>query len=272
MTLMKPESIQRSASLLNVLVLAVIVWRLRRSANLLPGVLYLCISGYPSVFSIFLGASLRIEQKRGRQEPLDPARHTQAFVLLLAGWQLAIIGLLNMWPLGFSDFWVTTAIGYLSAAIVMILSYKLVAIADRSEQVGGSRPISYFGRPRSRRIFFAAFVYTPLVVPLTMMSVEWSNAKWCPAVLKVPQFWLLLVALLSAAAAGFVFQRYRAAERVRTRTGRIIAVVTLMVLGLAAAIEIALRYDVLMYALSSIAVVCIAASVYWLSLAREAST
>ena len=176
-----------------------------------------------------------------------------------------------MWPLGFSDSRVTIAIGYLSATIFMILSYKLVALADRSQQEGGSKPLSFFGRPRSRRLAFCALIYSP-IGPLIIMSAEWSNAKWCPAVLKVPRFWLLLVALLSAVAAGFVFQRYRAAERVRTRTGRVTAVVTLMVLGLAAAIEIGLRYDVLMYALSSIAVACIAASVYWLSLAREANT
>jgi len=103
------------------------------------------------------------------------------------------------------------------------------------------------------------------------MSVEWSDARWCPMILRLPQFYLLVVALLSVVCAGFLFQRYRGVERTRTRATRVLAAVTLSVLGFAAAVQIFVGHDVQMYLLSSVTVACVAASVYWLSLAREGS-
>lgn len=256
-------------SLLSVFVLAELVWQIRSGMNLLPGALYLLVSGYPNLFSLALVANLRMKQRRGTPEPAAWAVQTRARVLLLVGWQLAILGSINMWPFGLPASRVSTIMGYLLAGAFMILSYKLVAIADSSRQAGGSRPISYFGRPRPRRLFFAGFVYTPIGF-LILMSVEWSNAPWCPVILRPPRFLLLVVVLLSAAAAGLIFQRYRGTERGRSRAERVLTVVTLVVLGFAAASQIILGEDIYMYAFSSIAVVCIAATVYWLSLAEGA--
>ena len=175
-----------------------------------------------------------------------------------------------MWPFGLPVSRVSIIMGYLLAAAFMILSYKLVAIADSSKQEGGSRPINYFDCPRPRRLFFAGFVYTPIGF-LILMSVEWSDAPWCPMILRLPHFYLLVVGLLSVVSAGLLFHRYRGVERTRTRATRVLAAVTLFVLGFAAAVQIFVGYDVQMYLLSSVTVACIAASVYWLSLAREGS-
>jgi hypothetical protein len=190
-----------------------------------------------------------MKQRKGIPEPAAWALHTRAYVLLLSGWQLAIIGSFNMWPFGLRVSRVAVALGYLLAGAFMILSYKLVAIADSSKQEGGSGPISYFGRPRPRRFFFAGFVYTPIGF-LILMSVEWSDAPWCPTILRLPQFFLLLVALLSAVSAGLIFHRYRGIERNRSRAERVLATSTLLVLGLAAAVQIFLgkrRTDVLAF-------------------------
>lgn len=262
------RSIQSTLSLLGLFVLAMLLWEIRSSARLLPGALYLCVSGYPSLFSQALVASLRMKERKGIPEPAAWDLHTRTYVLLLSAWQLALIGSLNMWPFGFPVSWVSVTMGYLLAGAFMIITYKLVAIADSSKQEGGSRPINYFGRPRPRWIFFCAFVYAP-IGPLIIMSQEWADAKWCPAILQPPRIWLLLVALVSIVSLGLIFQRYRVAGRVEHRVGTVLAVGTLLVLVLATVGQIFVGYDLEMYLLSSITVTCMAASVYWLSRARE---
>jgi hypothetical protein len=181
---------------------------------------------------------------------------------------MAVIGLLNMWPFGFSESRVLIIVGYLLAGVFVVLSYKLVALADNLEQEGGAKPITFFGRPRSRRLFFAALIYSP-VGPLIPMSIIWSDAPWCPILLRPPQFWLLLVVLLSALSAVLIFHRYRRVERNQARARRVVAAVTLLVLGLAAAAQIVSMYDAYMYALSSVTLTCIAATVHWSLGAKE---
>ena len=261
--------IRRAGLLLELFILAVLLGG-RSSSSSLPGALYVLAGTYPGLVSLSLATSLRIKLRKSDPGPAAWKLHTRAYILLLSGWQVAIIGVLNMWPFGLSKSQISATIGYLLAAVFMVLSYKLVAIADSSEQEGGGRPISYFGRPRSRRIFLCAFVYTP-VIPLIMMSVGWSSLNWCPTLLKIPQVLLLLVTSLSAVSAGLIFQRYRNVERDATRVGRILARVTLLLLGLATSVQIMLRYDLYMYVLSSITLLCTAATVHWLWLARERS-
>jgi hypothetical protein len=268
---MSLASIRRGSSLLGVFVFALLLWQIRSSKELLPGALYLCASAYPNLFSLSLISRLRVKGANGILDPEAWVLHSKAYVLLLSGWQLAVIGSINLWPFGLSVSPATVIAGYLLAAAFMMFSYKLVAIADDSKQEGGSRPINYFGRPRSRRMFFCGFVYTPIGL-LVAFGIVWSDWRLCPAILRVPQIWTLLAALLAAMSAGLIFQRYRSVERNRTRGGRALATGTLLVIGCATVLQVFLGFNVQMYFLSSVSVSCIAASIYWLSRAKEAGT
>lgn len=264
------KNIQRGGSFLELFVIVVLISYGRSVRPLLPGGLYLVAASYLGLFSLIPASTLLRKQRMGELEPAAWALRRRAYILLLAGWQVAIIGLLNLLQFSFSESWVSIVIGYLSAGIFMILSYKLVAIADDHQQEGGQRPINYFGRPRSRRIFFCGFVYTPIGL-LVAFSIVWSDWKLCPPLLRLPQLWLLLTALLSAASAGLIFQRYRVAGVNKALAGKLIAV-TFLGLGLAGAIQIFLDAAApYLYLLSSMAIACTAMAVYWLSLAKENS-
>ena len=119
-----------------------LLWETRSGTRLLSGALYLCVSGYPSLFSQALVASLRVKERKGVPEPAAWDLHRRAYVFLLSAWQLAIIGSLNMWPFGFPVSWVSVAMGYLLAGAFLSFTFKLVALADSSKQEGGPRPIN----------------------------------------------------------------------------------------------------------------------------------
>lgn len=265
---MELNRIQSAASLLEVLVVAVLIWCRPAVTPLLPGAIFLIVATYPGLFSIQLATNLRIRQRRGSPEPAAWLIHTRAYVLLLAGWQVVIVGLLNLWPFAFPDSRVSGAIGYVLMIFFLILSYKLVAIADTSKQEGGARPISYFGRPRSRRLFLCGLVYTP-IIPLIILSSVWSGAQWCPVLLRRPQVWLLVVTLLSTVSSGLIFQRYRGAREDMSKAQAVLIIVTIVVLGLAATVQMILHHDVYVYALSSITLIFIAVTIYWLLFARS---
>ena len=241
-----------------------------RGPVLLAGFLYLIVANYLDLFAAFVATRVRKQQMRGNPDPTTWLLNTRAYVLFLSAWQVAIVGFLNMWPFEFSDSRLSAILGYLLAGIFVIVSYGFVAIADSSEQEGGSRPLNFFGRPRSRRLVFCALIYSP-IGPLVILSTVWSDAKWCPTLLRAPQFWLLLTALLSAVTAALLFQRYLRSGPNKTSAMRVL-IGTLSILGLEAAIQLMFTYSTYVYVLSSITLACIAASVYWLSLAREANT
>jgi hypothetical protein len=262
------KGLERSGLLLQLLLLAALIWF--RNSLQLVGVLFLIAASYLDLAGLSLAINLRKKQRRGAPESAAWALHKRAYVLFCAAWQVAVIGFLNLGALWFSGSRTSVIVGYLAATIFMILSYKMVAIADSPEQEGGSKPISYFGRPRARKLFFCAFVYTP-IGPLIMMSLEWSGLKWCPVVLRPPQFWLLATTLLSLAAAALILQRYRTVTANKSLRAKVL-VVTLSGLSVMAAAQIVFAHDVYMSFLSMAACACIAASFYWLSLAREENT
>jgi hypothetical protein len=177
------------------------------------------------------------------------------------------VGLLNLWQSSFSGSLTSVIMGYVLIGIFAVLSFKLVTIADSSRQEGGSKPVNYFGRPRPRWMFFCAFLYTP-TIPLILMSAEWSDARWCPVLLRLPLFWLLLVTLLSAASTALIFHRYRRAAPNKTWAVRV-SIGTLLGLGVTGAVQVMSGYNPAVYVLASITVACVGASTYWLSLSRE---
>jgi hypothetical protein len=261
------NGIQRAGSLISVFILILLISYVGSARFPLFGSLYLILASYLSLFSMIIVTKLRRKLRSDNPEPAAGLLHTRANVLLLSASQVAIIGLLNILGFGFSGSTVSIILGYVLAGGFMILSYKQVAIIDRPAQEGGSKPLSFFGRPRSRRLVFCALIYSP-IGPLIVLSLIWSDWKWCPTLLRIPNIWLLVSAMLALISAGLAFQRYREAGTRREWATQIV-VVTMVVLGLTGFVDILLEYSVYMYALSSIAIVGIAATVYWLSLARE---
>jgi hypothetical protein len=63
---MKIESIKRAGSLVNVLIVAMIVWQFHLGSDLLPGALYLAAAGFPSLFVLELCAKLRSNKGEAR--------------------------------------------------------------------------------------------------------------------------------------------------------------------------------------------------------------
>jgi hypothetical protein len=112
-----------------------------------------------------------------------------------------------------------------------------------------------------------AFLYTP-TIPLIIASVKLSTVRWCPVLLRLPQFWLLLVTLMSIASAGLIFHRYRRATPNKTWAVRTFIAI-LFGLGVAGLVQVLWGYSLAIYLLSSVTVACVGASAYWMSLARQ---
>jgi hypothetical protein len=261
------KGIERAAVLLGLSILAAVV-RYGGSAHVVvAGAVYLMVASSLCLVCLLLASTGQAKRRKGILEPAVWRLHTRARVLLLSGWQVGIVGWLNLWSLTVSGSRISILLGYLSVSVFLMLSYKLVAIADRSKQEGGPKPLNYFGRPRSRRLLFCAFVLYP-IVPLVILGVAWSHWEWCPSLLRLPQLWFLLVALSSAMSAGLIFQRYRAAAPDKALAKKIFFL-TICTLISAAAIQAFLVYDAYVYLLSSTTSACIAAEVYWLFLAKE---
>jgi hypothetical protein len=264
---MENSGLQRAGSPLGLFILGTLVWYGVSPRLLLAGVLYLVAATYLAFVCVFLATSLRTKLGRGTSEPTTWSLNRRAYVLLLSAGEIAIVGLLNIWAFTYPVPRAFT-ISYASAGIFIIFSYKLVALADSSHQDGGSMPLNYFGRPRSRRIFFAGFVYTPiglLALAGVLISLYW---KWCPVPFQPPQLCLLLITLSSAMSAGMAMQRYFRAPRERMLATKLL-IPTLLGLVATLALQVVFAYSLYVYALSSITVACIAATVYWLSLAKK---
>jgi len=238
---MGSRGIQYGGLLLEILILAVLLLYGRSVFSLLTGIIYLIVAGYPSIYSLSLTLRIPSEQNNDTTGAAWDRRN-KAYLLVLAGWQVAIVGLLNMWPFDFLETQRPTIVGYLLVCVFVILTYRVVAMSDKQDQDGGSKPIGFFGCARSRRILFSAVVYTP-TLPLIIASLGLSDLRWCPDILRPPEIWLLLVAVLSVASAILTFQRYHAvAGDKHWRIG--ILLVTSFTLGLAAAVQILLKYDI----------------------------
>lgn len=263
---MRDSTIRRGSSVLLLFNLATMVWYGGSSHSMLAGVLYLLAASYLALICGLTVTSWRRKQERGTPELAIWTVRRRVSALFLFGWELAIIGLLNIWGVSLYKSHGSIVFGYCLAAVFMVLSYRTVALADSAEQFGGSKPLNYFGLPRSRRIFFCAFVYTP-IGPLIILSLAWSGREWCPALLQPPQLWLLLLALISALSAGMVFQRYRAASPDKALAMKVI-VSTTFGLACTTLLQVIFAYGFNVYVLSSVTVACIAATLYWLSLAE----
>lgn len=265
---MDGNATQALGTLLGLASLLIIVRYGAYSRSLLTGVIYLIFAGYMSLICVVVTTKLRSENRKRIPNDSSWYLRRRAQILLLVGWEFLIIGWLNIQGISLR-FYGYVLIGYISVGLFIILSYKIVALADDKNQKDGSMPLNYFGRPRSRRIFFAGFIYTPIGL-LIILSLAWSSREWCPAILQPPQIWFLVLALVSIAAAGMVFQRYHSVSSDRPLAIRLFTATACVVL-LSTVIRLILSYNIYIYTLSSTAVVCIAAAAYWLALAKKPS-
>jgi hypothetical protein len=259
------NNIHWAALALDVLIVGTIAVYGSSPRLLLAGVWYVISAGCLSLISSFSMVTLR--KATGSELSAWPFRR-RASVLLLVAWQLEIVGLFSMGASGLSSR-SAVALSCLTTAVFVAVAYKMVSLADSPEQDGGAKPINYFGRPRSRRIFFAGFVYTP-IGPLLILSAAWSGHRWCPKLLQPPQLWLLLITLLSGMAAGMIFQRYRLATGNRVLATRI-SVSTVCLLACSVVSYAFSAGGAWVLLLSSTVVICAAGTAYWLLLARESN-
>src|SRR4029077_5052565 len=112
-------SIQRTGPFLEWFILGVLIWY-RSAPLLLSGALYLLLAVCAGLYSLYFASTLRVKQTTGRDE-LAWALHNRAYVLLLSGWQAAVLGLVNIWQFvpGSS---VQVGLGYISVGVFIILS------------------------------------------------------------------------------------------------------------------------------------------------------
>jgi hypothetical protein len=239
-----------------ILTLGTFVWYRSAPRVLLAGLFYLVAALWLSL----------VAASRSKRKPPDFRASTVAF----AAWQLAVIGVLNIWsfaypePQGF-------VLSYSLAAVAIALAYSTVALADSPEQQGGYVPMSYFGRPRSRRLLFSAFICTPIGLLVIADVVIWATWPWKPMPFQPARLCLMLVALTSIMVFSMVYHRYRNSSP-NKRLFSQIAAFTFFGLTCVAAVQLILGYGAYNYFLSAIAVICIAATIYCLSLANLSAT
>jgi hypothetical protein len=263
---MKSSNVRNAGSIVQVLILGVIVLYGRTAHLILPGIVYLLAAGYLSLHGLLIIAKLRPNQGRGTAETTWSV-NARANIFVVSALQMAIIGSLNVWSQAFSGTAIEVTFGYLSVGLFVVLSYKMVARADSSDQEGGSSPMIHFGHPRSRKLLFSCLVYA-FIIPLAIVSLAWWRHEWCPVLLKPPQLWLLQIAFLAVLSAGLAFQRYRRALPDK-RFGIRVLIATICVLGCTTGIWFVFLNSAWGYMFSAFAAASIAAEVYWLSLAKE---
>jgi hypothetical protein len=265
---MKNKGILSSESFLGLLILGIILWYGRQLRSLLPGVLYLIAASYLCLFYTLLAAR-RQKASQGKVKLQIPmwSLHRKASVLLLFAWELAIIGLLNIRALDSIVSQASYIRGYLSIGVCLFLSYKMVGLADASDQYGGSKPLNYFGRPRSRRIFVVGFIFFP-VIQIVILSLIWAGHQPSPQLFRPPEVFLLLLTLLSAITAGLVFHRYRGEPPNKTLI-KWILIPTASGMACTMFVDVIAGFSTFIYVMSSITTICAAGTAYWLLLGRE---
>lgn len=181
-------------------------------------------------------------------------------VPILAAWQLAILGLLNIWTAGESD--ASRRVLVLSGlllALNIVIADRLLSLADSPDQDGGTKPLKFFDRWRSRRLCFWAFFVYPASIPIYLGADFCITGAPYSSLLHPPQLCLLLAAVMSAGTAALVFQRYHGlASDKRVRAMCALGVV--FVVGFAGAFTFLQDYSRYVYALSSLTVMCLALS------------
>jgi hypothetical protein len=263
---MKVQRIGRAGSLLGLIILAAVIWYGPSARMLVAGGLYLMIASCLCLASVLLAATVKVKQRRGIADSLNWAQGARAYAFLLSAWQLAIVGLLNIWAVDYSRNPVVFALSYVLAVLFIACCSLMVRVTDKSNQAGGAKLLNYFGRPRSRSLFFYGFCY--IISPFLFVGIRvFFLSRPSPAPFQPPQLCLLFATLSNFISTGMVIQRYRQALPDKALASRAI-VLTVCALISQGVIQMIFRYSTYMYVLSSITFACTASSLYWLLLAR----
>ena len=210
---MKINSIEWSALCLVFVSFSAIVIYLNASRAILIGGVYLAAASFIGTFSLFKLFHLKARMKRTSKSQLMGLLQTRAQVLMLVAWQLAIIGLLNIWSINTSRRLGILLLSNCLFALCVFTWDRLISVADSPSQDGGAKPLISRGRPRSRRFAFWVFFVYPLSSFVLAGVLIFMQGIHSLAIFRPPQISLLVDAAFSVGAAGFIFQRYRCASR-----------------------------------------------------------
>jgi hypothetical protein len=249
-------------------VIFALIWYRVSTVALVAGLSYLAIASLLLVIGLTSALLLRTAVKQGS----DPKRicelETATKLPFLVALQLVIVGMLNIWSIAERVESQFAIFSYGSLVLFLLSTDRLLVLAGRPDQFGGVRSGRIITRLRTRRVlFWWTIVYPFSIVPVAgiMLLLE---MKPYPRFFHPPQLCLLMSALYSFAGAALLFQRYRGAP-MRQRVTTSVILIFGFCLGLGAIIEIAFRYSLYVYILTTMTVLCLGISTLWLSRARQ---
>lgn len=260
---MKLKSIERWASSLGLVVLVAILWYGGEPRRILTGAVYLVSAALLGFLCLFNVLAVKTRLKKGPLSQSLWLLQTRAQVMLLIAWQLAIIGLLNIWSAESSVFLSILLLSNLLVAVSIFTWDRLISIADNPSQDDGAKSLSALGRPRSRRLFFWAFFVYPLSSLVVADVMIFAGGASHPAPFDPPQICLLLDALFSAGAAGLIFQRYRGVSASQAHSAAFI-LVWLLVVCVAIGSQLFVEWRPYIDILSTFILLCTALCARWL--------
>jgi hypothetical protein len=190
-----------------------------------------------------------------------------ARVSVLAGWQLAALGLLSVLTTGAVPPLRLLALVLALVAVGVAVADRLLALADAPDSAGNRRPLRLLGVSGARRLFFWIFA-VPVSLPFLLGgAVLFLSGPPYASAIYPPRLALAVSAFYVVVTAALVRQRYRGGRPAPPGL-RLAAVVTV---GLAAmALPFGLSWWP--YCLSAISVFAVAESARWLVAALPART
>lgn len=256
------KMVQIGGSIIQVLWICLLIGYVGKPQAYLHGVLYITVAAYLALYAVIGASKVRTTERKGARYGDEQVSRKRPTLLLNLAWQVAIIGWLNIWPFTFVDSPASVLLGYAIVGLFAYLCQTLVGSIDDPDQAGGSMPMVYFGFKRSRKLLFWCLVYV-LLVPSTILSLEWSRYRWCPLVLKAPTIWVLQCALLSSFVLLLALQRYRKEIHGNTLRGGILFVTIGFIIG-STGIQLVFPANFTGYLVSISLVISIAISAYLL--------
>lgn len=223
-------------------------------AAILPGLPYLGAACVAALCGVLLTAR---PSDPARREPGGTGESTAARPAILVGWQLALVGFLNIWasaaPGSVAVFWLSFA----SMAAAVAAADRLLVLVDR-RALGrhGSAPGPSKPR-RPLRLFFWFLVVYPLSPVLVADAVVFGGGRLRPWPLYPPRLALLAVAIFTAVAAGLSMWRSRSVGPSRPHLPLYGAAA--LVIALAGWLTLAFGFSLYLYLLSAGAVAATAA-------------
>ncbi|MGB7136203.1 MAG: hypothetical protein WBD46_12985 [Acidobacteriaceae bacterium] len=186
----------------------------------------------------------------------------------LAGWLATITGLSRMWITARDNGLPIGILSFAAAVTSVYVCYRIAALTDSPDQVGGYIPISYFGRPRSRRLFVAAFGY--MISPIFFASIVLViQSASIPMALRPPEICLLISSLSNWMAATVAYQRYRRGAN-NPVVAWWIASATVGFVGCISLVDLEIIHaELYVYTLSVLTALGIGVTTYWLLQGKE---